>query len=74
MYVQLDAADANLQRPSEAGYQGRALQESARIDSLRRATIQLDSLMSAGAVEAATAYFQGVKPIFTRTQESLSPP
>ena len=72
IYEQLDLAQLYLTGLAESGYPDRAASEQARLDSLQAATTRLDSLIDGDRLEEATAFFQGIKPMFDRAQESLS--
>ena len=69
---QLAGANRHLDQLAESGYAQQAAREGVRIDSLGDATAHLDSLIREGLVDEATVYFQDVKPIYTRAQESLA--
>jgi signal transduction histidine kinase len=61
----------HLTRLAEAGYGEVAREAAAGIDALEDGTARIERLVETGDVEAATVFFEDVRPMFARAQASL---
>lgn len=71
MYAALERAEAEVTRLEDTGYEDAAAEQARRVADFRDATVRIDSLMRGGAAEAATTYFQQVKPLYGEAEEVL---
>lgn len=69
----LDSARLALANLETAGYGEEARRTASLVEELRGASLEIEALVGAGEIGAATRRFQEVKPLFRRTLGSLGP-
>lgn len=72
IFEELGRTEDRLDRLGQTGYRDVVHGQAALLDSLRRATLRIDTLIQRGAVGEATAHFEEVKPLFGRAQDTLA--